>query len=63
MDESRKMIMITVYDPNVIEQEDCKLEVDVEEAEGYHQDETIQTRQSYTYTSYLSLPHPLYDSQ
>ena len=32
----------------------CNLEVNVEEAEWYHQNESIQARQSYSFTSHLS---------
>jgi len=54
---------INVDDPNELNEVNCNLEVNVEEAEGYHQNESIQTRQSYSFTSHLSLLHLSYDPQ
>jgi hypothetical protein len=53
------MMMITVHDRNEMDEADCKLEVDEEETEeGYHQNESIQTRQSYSFYFVLVITSP-----
>ena len=43
------MMMITVNDPNEMDNVDCKLEVNEEDqVEGYHQNESIQARRKYS---------------